>query len=233
MKFSKFLVVIAAVLISVSAFGQRKVVLGQLGQATSATRIYAAPTTHSRVFWRVKPNEYLVLRKKRVGSYFKVLLQNGADGYVTSDKVAVLPYQVVQGTASNRTSGATLASRSSSGLVNYSLQFQGTPYKWGGTDLNSGVDCSGFVQKMFGAIGVRLPRTAAEQAYVGTQIRRLEDLRPGDRLYFWSAKRGKIGHTGIYIGGGKFVNASSGHGQVVTDYLGKPYWLHMLVAARR
>jgi len=68
---------------------------------------------------------------------------------------------------------------------------------------------------------------------VGTPVTRLEDLQPGDRLYFWDAKRGMIGHTGIYLGGGYFVHSSRGHGGVNTDYLGQKKWLNILVAARR
>jgi cell wall-associated NlpC family hydrolase len=118
-------------------------------------------------------------------------------------------------------------------MADYSLKFQGTPYVWGGNDELNGIDCSGFVKKMYGKIGLSLPRTAAEQALVGKPIYNLEDLQKGDRLYFWDKKRGKIGHTGIYLGDGNFVHSSSGRGGVATDYLGSDRWLKILVAARR
>ena len=44
-----------------------------------------------------------------------------------------------------------------------------------------------------------LPRTAAEQATVGEPITRLEDLQPGDRLYFKERSETRISHTGIYL----------------------------------
>ena len=120
-----------------------------------------------------------------------------------------------------------------SAMADYAVEWQGTtPYKWGGTELRSGIDCSGFVKKMYGAIGLNLPRTAAEQARVGVPITRYEDLQKGDRLYFWDAKRGKIGHTGIYIGGGKFVHSSSGHKGIATDVLSER-WRKICVAACR
>ena len=68
---------------------------------------------------------------------------------------------------------------------------------------------------------------------MGQQITRLEDLQAGDRLYFWENKRGKIGHTGIYLGKGYFVHSSVGNHGVATDYLGSKNWLKILVAARR
>jgi cell wall-associated NlpC family hydrolase len=119
-------------------------------------------------------------------------------------------------------------------LVDYALKFQGTPYEWGGNDLVNGIDCSGFVkQVMKGTIGYNLPRTAAEQALVGTPIRRFEDLRPGDRLYFRMRSESKISHTGIYMGNWRFVHSSHGKGGVSTDSLTKASWRNMLVAARR
>jgi cell wall-associated NlpC family hydrolase len=104
--------------------------------------------------------------------------------------------------------------------------------------LTNGIDCSGFVQQLFGKIGVDLPRTAAEQAKVGKKIERLEDLQPGDRLYFWDKKRGKIGHTGIFLGffkdgGAYFIHSSTNNKGVDTDDLRSKKWLNMLVAARR
>ncbi len=233
MKIFRLLVAAAAVFSTVSAFAQAKIVLGRLGQTTASTRIYASPTSRSRIYYRAKPYEYLVLKPYNGEGWYKVMLQNGADGYVSAQKVTELPYQVTEKAPTTRNGRTTLGSRSGADVARYSMQFQGTPYKWGGNDVYNGIDCSGFVKKMFGTIGISLPRTAAEQGKVGLPIKRLEDLQAGDRLYFWSSKRNMIGHTGIYLGNGWFINASSGHGQVTTDYLGKPYWLHTLVAARR
>jgi cell wall-associated NlpC family hydrolase len=118
--------------------------------------------------------------------------------------------------------------------VDYALKFEGTPYEWGGNDLTGGIDCSGFVKQIVAdKTGYNLPRTAAEQSLVGMPITRLEDLRPGDRLYFRMKSESKISHTGIYIGNGRFVHSSHGKGGVSTDTLTQPSWRAMLVAARR
>lgn len=215
---------------------------GKLGQAIKDTKILSKPG--GRAYYSVKPYEYLVLRTSDKPSYYKVLLQNGRDGYVSSDAVARLPYDVMapaQASAASSTSrfgsrtSATsrLSSNTRAAVANYSLQFRGTPYEWGGNDPNRGIDCSGFVKYLYGQIGINLPRTAAEQVNVGTPITHLEDLQPGDRLYFWSSKRNRVGHTGIYLGNGYFCHASSNHSAVATDYLGTKHWLSILVAARR
>jgi len=210
-------------------------VLGKLGQALEPTPIYANTSTKARVYYRVKAYEYLVVQDFKYPEWRKVLLQNGKFGYVQSEKVAALPYEVTLGSAAQRpTSQSSRAGGNWRGqIAQSSLNFVGTPYKWGGNDLNGGIDCSGFVKQLFGSIGVSLPRTAAEQVKVGQPVARYEDLQGGDRLYFWDAKRGKVGHTGIYLGNNYFSHASSGKGQVSTDFLFQEKWLKILVAARR
>lgn len=91
-------------------------------------------------------------------------------------------------------------------VANYALQFVGNPYVWGGTSLTNGVDCSGFVMKVYEKYGISLPHHAASQAGYGTSIR-ASQLRPGD-LVFYSGGRG-INHVALYIGGGRVVHASN------------------------
>ena len=225
-------------LVASVAHGQKKVVLGQLGQVSEATSIQAAPNTKSRIYYKVKAFEYLVIKPAEQVGWRKVLLSNGMFGYVKSSLVAELPYQVTQTGAATPSRGGSATSRSGGrdagvAITSYAQEFIGTPYVWGGNDERKGIDCSGFVKNMFGTFGAKLPRTAAEQALVGQPITKLEDLKPGDRLYFWSAKKGKIGHTGIYMGNGYFIHSSSGKKGVSTDYLGSPTWMKILYAARR
>lgn len=195
-------------------------VIGNLGQALKQSKIYASPNSKSRVYYTAKQYQYLVVSKYSE-RYHKVVMANGVYGYTSAEQVVILPQQVKR---SNNTSRA--------GAAKKGLNYIGTPYVWGGNDINSGIDCSAFVKKLYGDIGINLPRTAAEQAQVGTPIRRLEDLKQGDRLYFWENKRGKIGHTGLYLGNGYFVHSSRGHNGVNTDYLSAK-WLKILVSARR
>lgn len=217
--------------LSACSFGE-KIVLGKLGQVTEPTKIFVRPDNDSQVCYKIKAYEYIVLRPMSK-TWMKVLLQNRQFGYIQTDTVAMLPYQVTVD-APSRDYTPPMGSRSTAAAAQYALNFVGTPYVWGGNDPKHGIDCSGLVQQMYGEVAhIQLPRTAAEQATVGMPVRRLEDLRPGDRLYFWEAKRGKIGHTGIYLGKGYFVHSSRTHNGVATDYLGSKKWLNILVAARR
>ncbi|MCW5941934.1 MAG: C40 family peptidase [Fimbriimonadaceae bacterium] len=216
--------------------------LGEYGQFLQPATIYARPSSRSQAYYRAQQFEYIVVRDAPQADWYLVPLEQGGWGFVKRQFVAKLPYvatidesyrSLFENTPGGRDTG-TMASRGGrSAIADMSLRYIGTPYKWGGNDLNGGIDCSGFVKQLYGKIGVSLPRTAAEQAMVGSPIARLEDLQAGDRLYFWDSKRGKIGHTGIYLGNGYFSHSSSGQKGVATDYLGAAHWRKILVAARR
>ncbi len=93
-------------------------------------------------------------------------------------------------------------------VVNYALQFVGNRYVWGGTNPNTGADCSGFVQYVLrNAAGVSLPRTSREQAKAGRAVTSSEML-PGD-LIFYTNSSGVVNHVAMYIGNGQIVHAAS------------------------
>jgi cell wall-associated NlpC family hydrolase len=214
------------ILLAASAQASQEVI-GKLGQTIEAAPIFAEPNLRGRVLYRAERFAYLVIRPTRFEPWLAVVMETGRLGFVRASKVARLPYDV----SIDRTASSPSAAKGA--LAGYALTYVGTPYVWGGNDLRRGIDCSGFVQQLFGRIGVRLPRTAAQQALVGQPVTRLEDLRRGDRLFFWERRRNRIGHTGIYLGNGYFVHSSSGRDGVATDSLRDRKWRNTLVAARR
>ena len=91
-------------------------------------------------------------------------------------------------------------------MINYAYNFLGNPYVYGGNSLTNGIDCSGFVQQIFGKFGYSLPRTSLAYANVGTRID-YRNAKPGDILVY---KYGDgSGHVAIYIGNGQIVHAST------------------------
>jgi cell wall-associated NlpC family hydrolase len=93
----------------------------------------------------------------------------------------------------------------------------GRRYLFGGTTPR-GFDCSGFLKYLMRALGVEVPRTAAEQARVGQEVPRDPALlRPGDILTFGRGNR--VTHVGIYVGDGKYIHASSGAGRIIESRL--------------
>jgi cell wall-associated NlpC family hydrolase len=92
----------------------------------------------------------------------------------------------------------------------------GKPYVSGAEGPNS-FDCSGLVYYCLKAAGSNRGRyNAAGYAAVSTWKKvSWSELKKGDLMFFWSDKKGKIGHVAIYIGGGMIIDASSSNGKVV------------------
>lgn len=111
--------------------------------------------------------------------------------------------------------------------------FLGLPYTWGGTS-SFGYDCSGFTQMLMRQRGYVMPRDARDQAaWKGLVAVQRGELEPGDLLYFGPSEA-RITHTGMYIGDGQFINATTYERPVVRiDNLDDPHWARLFVAARR
>lgn len=124
------------------------------------------------------------------------------------------------------------ASHRVASLVDQAVLFIGVPYRWAGTD-ERGFDCAGFVKKTFAAIGIKLPRTAADQ-YMSEGVAVTRDqLLPGDLVFFRNTYKKGISHVGVYVGGGKFIHASTSQKRVSIDPLDKPYYLSRFAGGRR
>lgn len=104
------------------------------------------------------------------------------------------------------------------------------PYMFGGTSF-WGMDCSAYVQKVFGFFNVSLPRTAREQFRVGERVKK-ENLSIGD-LVFFRTYATFPSHVGIYLGQDQFIHASSFAKRVKIDRLDKPYFMRRFIGARR
>lgn len=117
-------------------------------------------------------------------------------------------------------------------VIENALGFLGTPYRFGGTG-RSGIDCSGLVKKVFGGVGVQLPRTACQQYQEGTVIDK-DDLAAGDLLFFSRLKNLRPTHVALYLGNGLILHASRKARKVVIESFDKANYLqNQFVGARR
>lgn len=91
-------------------------------------------------------------------------------------------------------------------VVDYALQFVGRPYRYGGSSLTNGTDCSGFIMRVFENFGISTGRDSRTQAATARKIP-IDTIKPGDLVFYASGKR--IDHVAIYIGGGQIVHASN------------------------
>jgi cell wall-associated NlpC family hydrolase len=119
-------------------------------------------------------------------------------------------------------------------LVISAMNFIGVPYRRGGSDQDTGFDCSGFTRHVFEhSLGLVLPRRADEQARAAglSKVGR-EELKPGD-LVFFNTLRHTFSHVGIYVGEGKFIHAPRSGSEVRIDDMRKAYWDRRFTGARR
>jgi cell wall-associated NlpC family hydrolase len=114
-------------------------------------------------------------------------------------------------------------------IISSAEKFLGVPYCWGGTSDDC-MDCSGFVQRVYGNVGVSLPRTAAEQFNAAKNINP-KDSKAGDLVFFSFTGTG-ISHVGIYAGNNEVIHASSSRG-VVRQPLDDTYLSAGFAAIRR
>ena len=77
----------------------------------------------------------------------------------------------------------------------------GDPYQWGAAGPGS-FDCSGLTMYSWGAAGVSLPHSSSAQ-YSAVPHVSISNLQPGDLVFYYSP----ISHVGIYIGGGRVIDA--------------------------
>ena len=109
-------------------------------------------------------------------------------------------------------------SRAGSAAVSHAMSKLGAPYRWGAAGP-SAFDCSGLVSWAYKKVGVSLPRTSRAMSRVGRAVPK-SALRPGDLVFFYTP----VSHVGIYIGGGKVVNASQpGTPVKVSNISGMPF----------
>jgi cell wall-associated NlpC family hydrolase len=131
--------------------------------------------------------------------------------------------------------GTTSASGAARRVVSTAERYIGVPYRYGGSSPQSGFDCSGFVQYVYGQQGVDLPRTSRQMAGVGVSVEpSSRSMAVGDLMLF--EQGGRISHVAIYAGNGRFIHSSSSGRGVRYDDLdtrrGRWFADHM-VAARR
>lgn len=101
------------------------------------------------------------------------------------------------------TRDAQAASDKGQKVVTYAKKFVGNKYRYGGTSLTKGADCSGYVMSVYRKFGKRLPHSSSAQRRVGKKVKGgLKNAKPGDIICY-------SGHVAIYIGGNKIVHASN------------------------
>jgi len=193
------------------------------GVSAAGCAISSEPNGEGEVLYETPPGSQLIVSAEQ-GDFWGVVMIDGSIGWVQKSMVEMTGQKLPPDQLETMLKGGR------PDVVQEAFRYLGTPYRYGGS-LPYDVDCSLLVQTVFATKGVDLPRTAAAQWEVG-QLVNYRELLPGDRLYFVS-RSGRINHTGIYIGEGRFIHASSRRGCVAVDALyDRLYWSRFLGARR-
>lgn len=165
---------------------------------TDTLRVRSGPNTDSAILGRIHEGETYDFLAKAGGGWIKIRYGE-EDGYAYVPGNGIVAYTIPEA----RKSEDSVRQR----VVNYAVRFVGNPYRWGGTNPNTGADCSGFVQYvMEHAAGIHIDRTSREQAMEGEAVSAAA-MQAGDLLFYASGST--IDHVAMYIGSGKIVHAAN------------------------
>ncbi len=128
----------------------------------------------------------------------------------------------------NKESSASAVSYSGSlgeDIVNFAMQYLGSPYAYGGNSLTNGIDCSGFTYQVMKNNGIYISRSSSSQYSNDGYYISTDELQKGDLVFYGYS--GSVSHVGIYIGGGQIIHANDERTGVIISNLypshGKPY----------
>lgn len=192
--------------------GKEKVMVTLMG-----AKIHEAHDANSPSISDAVAGDILSMEQDMGGVFIKVGFPDGRMGYLGKRYRVKMEYLLKRDSMI-----------SANGLIYDAKDFLGHPYLWGGTS-EKGMDCSGFTKTVFFRNGIQLPRDASQQVHVGievpTDIATLENLMPGDLLFFGRKatedQKEKIWHVAIYMGDGKMIH-SAGNVKVESLRKGEP-----------
>jgi cell wall-associated NlpC family hydrolase len=125
---------------------------------------------------------------------------------------------------------AQAASPTALAAIRVAAQYLGTPYHFGGDTPQTGFDCSGLMQWSYAHVGISIPRVTYDQIDVGVPVDRAQ-LVPGDLVFF--QENGDVHHVGMYLGGGRFLEAPHTGDVVKVASLDEPYYAAQFAGGRR
>ncbi len=121
-------------------------------------------------------------------------------------------------------------------IIEKAKNYMYTPYKYGGNNIKTGIDCSALIKNIFASYHIFLPRISYNQAKKGSFVPK-DKIKKGDLLFFSTTGISKkINHVGMVIHTSNknifFIHASTSNGVIISQ-LYKKYWNHKFIMARR
>ena len=164
---------------------------------TSDVTIMKEPSIESEVLETIEKDE-LVMALEKDGDFYKVKV-NDQVGYIHASDLVNAKLSSLDQASTSKSLGEE--------IISYAKNYLGGRYVYGGNNLNTGVDCSGFAQQVMKHFNISLERSSrAQYASNGYKISEAE-LMPGDLVFY--GNDGYVNHVAIYAGDGKIIHAST------------------------
>lgn len=97
-------------------------------------------------------------------------------------------------------------------IIKLVRKYINAPFLWGGRSP-MGIDAPGLIQMAYKLAGIKLPREANQQVYIGTPVDFAEQALAGD-IAFFENRAGKVTHCGMILEDDKIIHA---YGKVRID----------------
>ena len=115
------------------------------------------------------------------------------------------------------------ASSSGQEIASFAMQYVGYPYAYAGEGPYA-FDCSGFTKFVIqNTLGMDITHDMFQQIEMGQSVG-MDELQPGDLVFFANTFRPGLSHAGIYVGGGQFVHAENESTGVKVSDLNSDYY---------
>jgi cell wall-associated NlpC family hydrolase len=177
------------------------------------------PNTDAAILTQIISGSLYAVSEETNDEWLKVVISGEIEGYVAREFVTYdyALQDAVEYTPEPEEEAPTI-NPVRLDIVNNAMQYLGGTYVWGGTTLGVGVDCSGFMLRLFEQYGYELPRTSYWQVDTGTPVS-FEEMQPGDLIFYWNNNLGRVGHVALYMGNNLIIHAASEQrGIVIDDY---------------
>lgn len=189
----------------------------------SNVRMRSAPSTSAKILGKYQTGTAVEIIGINNG-WYKVR-HGGKTGYIRSDLITLAQNGAAAVSAAALSQGQAIA--------DFARQFVGDKYVYGAASPTRGFDCSGLTYYVYGKFGYSISRTASQQyKNNGTPVSK-DELQPGDLVFFSRNGGHSVTHVGLYIGDGKFVNASTEKTGVIISSLSSTWYTKTWYGAKR
>ncbi|GGE78913.1 C40 family peptidase [Priestia taiwanensis] len=192
-------------------------------QVSVSTRlnVRTSPSTSAAVVTKLS-NGTIVNVKSNTNGWSHITV-NGKEGYVSSQYLREVSTGGNNNNNNNNNGGSVTPSNQN--VINFAKQQLGKPYVFGASGP-SRFDCSGFIYYVHKNNGYNISRTNV--AGYWSQVQKTSNPQAGDLVFFKNTYKNGPSHMGIYLGGGKFIHASSSKGVIISDVNSSYYQKHFL-----